>query len=179
MANEDQSPCELSQEEILIIEDIKEFLKEEDTPSVKTYNRVFDTFGHAAVENPIATKFNHGLFHTVIGRTVIFSMLQFNTDLRGAFVYLFGLRMNALIEYALDILENTTSHDIIVVTCICFVILVVLSIWTSIQNKALMERMGDNTNIIRDTHEDKRYAQVLREKITVRNRSAPFIPAAV
>lgn len=140
------------EDEALLVE-IEKYLERRNSLSVKTMNSAYYFVTQPLVENPISRSIENNVFHSVIGRTAIYSMTEFNGSVRSTLVYLFSLRLNALIEYLLDT-NGLNTNGLITATIFCFTLLIIHSIITSVQQKMVMEKIGSN-DIFEETMEDK------------------------
>jgi hypothetical protein len=141
-----------TQDEIATIEQAKAFIKRKNTLGAITSNSFYYYAAQPILENNIATKSEKLLYHSVVGRVAFHSMNKLNISIDSCLVYLLSLRLNAVIEYVLNNL-GFSDHGLIIATIICFVLLVIHSIFTSIQRKMILEKLGDG-DIFEDTEED-------------------------
>lgn len=140
-------------DEIDTIIEVENFLTRRASLAGSAFNSIYYYAGQPILDNPISTRAEKMLYHSVIGRTALFSLTEMNTSLRSCLIYLLSMRLNALVEYILNELQITT-HGLITSTILCFLILVIHSIFTSVQTKMISQKI-ENMDIFEDTIEDK------------------------
>lgn len=163
----------LSERELSLLNECEAFLEEEKSRGVQLSTRFYDMFASGLVENPISNKFHNALFHTVAGRTAVVSMFELVSNVRNSFILLLGLRLNALAEFVLSIVERTVQN-IIIVTVLVFALVILLSILSSVQSRAIVDRMG-SMDIFEQTYEDRAMSKK-REKNMVKREKSSFFP---
>ncbi len=161
-------PLKLTKDEEDLILQVEKYLADRQTRGVQVSERIFDNFASGALENPISNKIYEGVYHTPLGRAFVTSLHEFNVRLSSTFSYLFAMRLNDMMNYMLTVIGKSTNN-VLLTSVFTFIVLVVHSIWTSMESKGFAERMG-TADIIEDTYEDIAYAKKRREGRPLRAR---------
>jgi hypothetical protein len=147
---------DVSPEEIADLEEIQKYVEQEKTSKRIFQKHMYESVSAPLLENGVSRMAGKAMFHSVLGRTALFAMITFNQTALNSFSYFFAMRLNALVEFMFTLITATIS-DMVLVTSLAFAILIMFSIFVSVQEKAIIERMGGSASILEETEEDEAY----------------------
>ena len=144
---------ELSNEEKEFLDDVEKFITRRYSKVGKTLNNVYYNIAQPVIENPIAKYVQYLVFHTTLGRVALIAHDSLTINFVQTSNYLFGLRLNAIINYILDNV-GLNSENLIISTTIVFVLTVAVSIYSGVSKKLIVDQTDGNLEVFEETYED-------------------------
>lgn len=166
MQSKAENNLKASQEDIKT--ELQEILKyidliKKDDKQNRYKNAAVDGMISPVMDSEVATTLDKMIFHTTSGRTAVIGMMELGNSLKGALSYLVATRINTIINYILEQTE-TTAESLSIAAAVCFLLLIVLSIYNSFTNRYMISKLGGSDEIYEDTDDDLYVQQYKKSK---------------
>ena len=149
------------EESILELED---FIHKNNALSAQVLTEIYAYFGQPVMENDLMTKAQEALFHSIPGRGVLFSMNQFNTNLNMAMTWLMANTISEVLKYFIQI-SGAGTGGIVIQFAVVFALFIFVSVYTSVQRKMIIDRLGGDENIFETTDADREFYDDLKRRV--------------